>query len=258
MGSGTNSVYPRPLADREQSWIEWVLPSNRIGYREYRYVIGKMVVLGEGRRGKGDIVLGFSGDVPDTESPLPPVFAYGAIETNLGMISITIRENVADQIDVEIVSHRSEEVPEEFEESRRWTYSTWNAGDVCPQCQKPVREVSMHSAQGRHYVLAICVPDRRLWVSDEEKQVNRPVPVTNFYNELMLHKNIRDPKIALDSKRLFIDFPSFTDADLTNAFFTYNKLKAKVDVRGKLTVDNQKNKNLYKRLVKFFTREKEL
>ncbi len=256
MGSGTNSVYPRPLSDREQSWIEWILPSNRIGYREYRDVIRKMVVLGEGRRGKGDMVLGFSGDLPDTESPLPPVFAYGAIEMNLGMISITLREHVADQINVEIVSHRSEEVPAEFEESRRWTYSTWNAGDACPQCQKPAREVSMHSAEGRHYVLAICVPDRRLWVFDEEKQVNRLVPVTNFYNELMLHKNIRDPKIALDSKRLFADLSSFSDGELTYAFLIYNKLKTKIEVAGTLIADKKEKESFGRKLKQMFSVKK--
>lgn len=253
--AGQNSHYPRPLTDRERRWLEWILPSNRAGYREYRELVGKMIVLGEGRRGKGDLILGFSDDVPDTDSPLPPVFAYGAIETNLGILSITLRENVDDQIDMEIVSHRTEELPEEFEESRRWTYSTWNPGVVCPQCLKPVREISMHSVEGKRYVLAICAADERLWVYDEENQVNHLIPVTNFYNELMMHNNIRDPKIALDSTRLFTDLVKYTDADLTYAFLTYNKLKTKVEVRGILVAERKEKLKFTQRLKRLFVRQ---
>ena len=256
MGAGTNSVYPRSLTAREKEWLAWILPSSRDGYREYRDVVERMVVLGEGRRGKGNVVLGHSGDVPDIESPLPPVFAYGAIETNLGVISITIRENVEDQIDVEIVSHRTEEIPETFEETRRWTYSAWNPGDVCPQCQKPVREVPMHSTQGKHFVLAICPADKRLWVYSADNQVNRLIPVTNFYNELMLHKNIRDAKIALDSSRLFSDLLSFSDAELTYAFLTYNKFKTKVDVTGTLLSEKKEQATLGERLRRIFSAKK--
>ena len=73
-------------------------------------------------------------------------------------------------------------------------------------------------SEDRAVVLAICTVDRRLWVYDGETGMNRPVPVTNFYNELMLHLNVRDPKVALDSLRLFQDLSGFTDGDLTRAF----------------------------------------
>lgn len=248
--------YPRPLTELEKSWLEWILPIDRRGYREYRELLSKLVVLGEGRRGKGNVVLGFSGDVPDMSSPLPPVFAYGVIETNFGAISITVRENAGDQIDVEIISHRTDEVPEVFEESRRWTYSTWSPGSVCPQCQKPVREILMHSEQNKHFVLAVCAGDKRLWVYDAETQVNHLIPVTNFYNELMLHKNIRDSKIALDSKRLFVDLAKYTDPELTYAFLTYNKLKSKVEVRGILTADRREKKSFVRRLQSLIPKKK--
>lgn len=184
------------------------------------------------------------------------MFAYGVIETNFGPISITVRENYGDQIDFEIVCHRAEEVPEEFEESRRWTYSTWNPRDTCPQCGEQPREVPMHAETNRYFVLAICTADKRLWVYDEETQVNHLIPVTNFYNELILHKNIRDPKIALDSTRLFTDLAKYTDADLTYAFLTYNKLKTKVEVRGILVAERKEREAFMKKLKKLLFAKK--
>jgi hypothetical protein len=254
--SGQNSHYPRPLTTRERDWLEWVLPAERAGYRRYRKYLETMVVLGEGRRGKGDFILGYAGDVPDLSMSLPPVFAYGVIETNFGPISITVRENYGDQIDVEIVSHRADELPHEFEESRRWTYSTWSAHDPCPQCGKPPREVPMHDTSGKFLLLAICTTDKRLWVYDAETQVNHLIPVTNFYNELILHKNIRDPKIALDSKLLFIDLAKYSDADLTYAFLTYNKVKTKVNVKGMLVAERKEKKAFITRLLSLFSKVK--
>ncbi|MEK6570326.1 MAG: hypothetical protein AABZ61_03085, partial [Bacteroidota bacterium] len=78
--------YPRPLNAREKSWLEWLLPAERKGYRDYLAALEKLVVIGEGRRGKGNLVLGRSDDKPDNTSPLPPVFAYGIIEAAEGTI----------------------------------------------------------------------------------------------------------------------------------------------------------------------------
>ncbi len=255
-----NSRYPRSLSAREQSWLEWILPADRPGYNEYREELGNMMVLGPGRRGVGNIVLGYAGDVPDTTSPLPPVFAYGVIESSVGSVLITLRENVGDQIDVEIVGQQSDEVPETFEERRRWTYSMWSPGDACPQCGLAIRKVLMHTESSqtpmvnKHFVLAICPVDKRIWMYDGASRVNRLIPVTNFYNELMLHKNIRDPKIALDSRRFFTELQSYGDAELTYAFLTYNKLKTKVEVRGSLVAESKDKIGLGKRLMKIFVR----
>ena len=80
---------------------------------------------------------------------LAPVFAYGAIETNFGIISISVRELRDDQISVEIVNQRSDTVPPEFEEARRWTYSTWSPEMACPKCDGPLREVAIRIESAR-------------------------------------------------------------------------------------------------------------
>ncbi len=249
-------MYPKPLSDRVQEWIAWILPVDRAGYRQYREVIHSMVIIGEGRRGKGEMILGRAGASVDFSAPLAPVFAYGAIETNFGTISITLREMMDEQISVEIVSQRAEEVPEEFEESRRWTYSTWKPGDVCPQCGKVAREVSMQSVATlqEHFVLVLCSQDRRLWVYDVSSQVNRLIPTTNYYNELMLHKNIREPKTALDPKRLFTALSSFSDSELTYAFFTYNKLKTKVHLVGGMLATETKKHSWLGKFMQMFSK----
>ena len=107
--------FPRPLSAREREWIDWILPEGRPGYGQYRSLIGPMTVIGEGRRGDGEWILGPAGRDPDFSGPLAPVFAYGAIETNVGVISVTVREIQDGQISFEIVSQRAEEVPVTFE-----------------------------------------------------------------------------------------------------------------------------------------------
>jgi hypothetical protein len=105
----------------------------------------------------------------------------------------------------------------------------------------------MSSDAGRTLVLAVCGNDSRLWVYDERTGVNHPIPVTNYYNELMLHKNVRDPKVALDSKRLFLELTQFSDRELTHAFQTYNQLHTKVPFGG-IVIAEEKNLSLFARL----------
>ncbi len=248
---------PRPLPSREMGWIEWLFPATRPGYRSFLENLRPLRVIGEGRRGKGEMILGQPGTTPDFTAPLPPVFAYGAIETDAGMISITVREMLNDQVSVEIVSHRSDDIPENFREIRRYSYSEWMPGKPCPACGRNVREVSMHPAgdEATHFVLALCATDRRIWVHDPSSEVNRLIPVTNFHNELVLHKNIRDPNVALDSKRLFADLPQYSDADLTYAFRTYNTLRTKVHVEGPMESDRKPKSSLLSSLRSLFAKK---
>ncbi|HMD14213.1 MAG TPA: hypothetical protein VKI62_06280, partial [Bacteroidota bacterium] len=69
------SSYPRDLTAREREWILWILPADRPGYREYRTVFDRMSVIGEGRRGNGEIILGPKESVVNFDLPLAPVFA---------------------------------------------------------------------------------------------------------------------------------------------------------------------------------------
>lgn len=220
----TNGSYPRPLRARERELLEFVLPAESPGYREYRELIKKMVVLAEGRRGKGNFVLGFPGGKADNASPLESVIAYGMVETPEGDISITVREFVAGQIDVEIVSPRGEEIPVSFEERRRWTYSTWRPGSGSPQTGGMVREVAIAS----DLTMAFARDEKRLWLYDHLRGMNLLIPVTSYYTELMTHRKIRDPEIALRPSRLFDELDRYSGEDLRSAFLAYNNIHPKV------------------------------
>jgi hypothetical protein len=219
-------TYPRPLREKERDLLHTVLPIDRPGYSRYRDLIASMMVLGDGRRGKGNIVLGFKGDTADIYSPLAPVIAYGMVEATQDNFSITVREYVGDQIDIEIVSAHGHPVGDHFEEKRRWTYSSWLPGQNSPANGAPVREV--HIQDG--VVLALCKDEKRLWIHNRANGMNILVPITHYYSELMKRKGIRDPKIALDVKRLFTHLDSFKDEELRAAFIAYNEQKPKVTV----------------------------
>jgi hypothetical protein len=224
--SATNATFPRPLRPKERDLLESVLPGDRAGYRRYRELLTTMVVLGEGRRGPGNLLLGYPGTEPDIGAPFEAVVAYGIVETTKETFTITVRECVERQVDVEIVSTRNSIIPDHFEEKRRWTYSTWSPGEPSPPTGLPVREVRIDE----HVTLAVGKQENRLWLHDAKTGVNYLLPITNYYNELMLLKRIRDPKIALRSSLLFTDLDSYSDADLRGACVAYNRLRPRVEL----------------------------
>ncbi len=218
--------FPRPLRPKERDLLEYVLPVDRPGYRAVRGELSRLLVIGEGRRGQGNFVLGEAGREPDFSFPLRPVIAHGMVEATTDIFGITVREPFEGQIDVEIVSRAGGEIPDHFEEKRRWTYSSWTPGSASPYTGEVVREVAVDRAR----TLAIAAGERRVWVHDRTTGMVIPIPVTNFYNELMLKQQIRDPEVALRSQNLFESHRSYTDGDLSAAFVAYNAVKRRVDV----------------------------
>jgi hypothetical protein len=79
-------------------------------------------------------------------------------------------------------------------------------------------------------VLAISPQEKRLWLYNGTTGMNHPIPITNFYNELMLIKGIRDPEIALRSALLFENLHQYTDSDLDAAFIAYNRFRKRVEL----------------------------
>jgi hypothetical protein len=216
--------YPRPLRPKELDLLETVLPVDRPGYRALRIRLESMTVLGEGRRGEGDLVLGLHGDLPDIDSPLSPVIAYGMVETTRGTFTISVRAETGNQINIEIVSANGQGIPDHYEEKRRWTYSWWSPGEVSPATGTPVREV----VAGAGVTLAFAEAEKRIWIHESSGGIVRLIPITNYYNELMISRGIRDPRIALVPSLLWKDLKSFSDEDLLRAFVAYNALRRHV------------------------------
>jgi hypothetical protein len=229
----------------------WVLPDDRPGYRAYRELVEKWLVCARGRRGEGNYILAAPDELIDVASPLPQVIAYGVVETPTTQLAVTVRERLGDQIDFEIVNLRGGETPSVNGVTRRWTYSSWLPSQPCPICAGLLREVEMKTEHEYRLVLAVCAKDQRMWVYDTGTGINHPIPVTNYYNELMLQKNIRDPKIALDFKRLFLDLAAYSDYDLARAFITYNNIRTKITIEEQIVV-REKHKSILQRLVSLF------
>lgn len=244
----TEDSFPRDLSPLERDLLQWLLPADRPGYRDYRSLVDTWRVVAQGRRGEGNLILASSTWNVDNESPLPQVFAYGIVETQAGPLAATIRERLGDQVEVEIVNLRGESLPDGLTESRRWTYSTWLPTQPCPQCSGVLREIVLRTDKGRTFVLALCQKDERLWVYDDVSGVNHPIPLTNFYNEVMLQANVRDPNIALNAKRLFTDLQNYSDASLSRAFASYNKVKTKIQFEDRLQITSEGKMSWFRRL----------
>jgi len=167
-----NGLYPRDLRPLERELLLWVLPEDRLGYREYRDLMKTCKVISQGRRGEGNYILAPEGRTADNDSPLPRVLAFGVVATTTGEISVTVRERLGDQVEFEISSPQGEGVTGDFDEVRRWTFSTWFPSQPCPICSYRVREIHMKTRRGHHPVLAICAVDHRVWIHDEPTGVN--------------------------------------------------------------------------------------
>jgi hypothetical protein len=212
------------LRPKELDLLETVLPVDRPGYRALRDRLEAMTVLGEGRRGEGDLMLGIPPGAPDSVSPLPPVVAYGVVETTRDAYTISVREEAWGQINVEIVSGSGRGIPDHYEEKRRWTYSWWTPGEVSPATGAAVREVRIDGG----VTLALSGAEKRIWVHERSTGIVRLIPITNYYGELMGVRGIRDPRIALVPPFLWVNLQSFSDGDLLAAFLAYNALRQRV------------------------------
>ena len=249
--NGQQALFPRPLTTFERETLLWLLPIARSGYNKYRKYISEWVVVGEGRRGTGNYILAERNVRPDVESPLPQVFAYGVIEAENEKISTTLRELFEDQLEYEIVSLNDDMIPQNLTVLRRWNFSLWSPSQPCPACGSALREVTIRRESGGDTTLAVCRADKRLWIFDALDGVNHLIPVTNFHNALMLHKNIRDPKTALAAENFFRQLHTFSDADLGAAFVQYNNLRRKLDL-GRIVVPGSQKITLVDKVLSLF------
>ncbi len=229
IGPEKASDFPRPLTEYEFNLVAWILPEDRPGYAVYRNRLRSLAVIGEGRWGSGDLILGVAGDIPDTSGPMEKILARGFLYTDIGTISVMVHEFDGRQLEIQIADVGGGDVPQNVGIGKRATYSIWLPGEPCPVCGGTMREVSIGPKPVA--VLAVCRSEKVLWLYDGESGINYPIPVTNFYNELMLHKQIKDPDVALKSSNFFALLGEFSDDDLRRAFILYNKSWHRITIR---------------------------
>lgn len=240
-------MFPRELSAREYAWIQWLLPADRPGYKRVLDSLHKLFVIGEGRWGKNDLVLGAIGDEIDRTEGMQPVVAFGELKGSPCDLTLSLHApNELGQIEFQLSPSIGDVVPQKLEVRSKWTYSTWKPGLPCPATGTAVREVKLPASRdGLRLVIA---PTKRVvWLHDSADMMNRLIPVTNFYNELVISQGIRDPKIALDHSLLFTDDARWSDAHLAEAFVRYNVLYKKVGLE-LFDKPDERHQSLLKRL----------
>lgn len=233
--------FPRELTRQEIYLLFSVLPEYKPGYNSYREKINKLYVTGPGRYNNNDLILGRQNTVPDITLPPAPVFAAGIVKIPGDEIDILINEEVDDEIEIELNIKNSTKIPEEINELGRWSYSDWNPGNKSPGDNGEVREIVV--VKGK-YILVFAPSHKKIWLHDYENGVNYLIPLTNFYNELMRFKRIKDPAKALNPKLFFEDITGFPDEDLISTLVLYNKYMRRfpVDFSKYLTVQQPETK----------------
>ncbi len=226
-----NGQFPRNLTDRELDWILWMLPQEKSGYRDYRSLIEKSVVIGYGKFEGDNLILGQAGDLPNEESFFTPVICLGQVETLEAKIQISIHKPYKNQIQIDIVNLEGDTIPDKLTEVRRWSYSRWNPGEPSPATGKAVREVKIFSKIESNLILVLSPSDRKIWLHEIDSGINYIIPVTNFFNELLRRRRDIFERIGgLNVSLVFESIDKFSDAEINNAFLSYSKIFGKVDV----------------------------
>ena len=207
----------------------YVLPDNGPVYRSYREKVESMLVIGEGRFGEGNFVLGNKGDEPDLSYPSLPMFACGQIVYEGGTIQISVHEFFDNKIEFSINNIAGEPVPDASKEIRRWSYSYWKPGRSSPFDNDKLREVEIFDTKGE-LVLALSSANHTIWLYEKSSGVNWIIPVTNFLNELLRGRTNINRSKGVDIGYVFSNLQLFKDDDFRKALVQYNKHWRRVDL----------------------------
>jgi hypothetical protein len=215
--AAVNGLTPDQLSD-----LRWLLPEHRPGYARMFHQLCAMTVIGQGRWGESDFIFGRSGDTIDPTMPHSAVFAHGVIIADGMRQTITVHHEEHGQVEVQfetvLYGNGGPASP-----ASRYSYSEWLPGDRSPALGAPVREISVNALETHTaYVLALCAEEQKLWLYDTGEQVNRLIPHTGLYHELMRCLGEKRPDIALHPQRLFKDNGRYSDQDLLRAVHAYN------------------------------------
>lgn len=225
MNKNHENKFPRKLSVEEKEYLNFVLPENKPGYKLYRDKLNHLFVIGYGRFGGTNLILGKENDKPDLSIPSSPVLAAGSVIFNTGELYIIVHEEEYDQIEIDISETVKKEIIKEKSEIKRWSYSAWNPGEKAPDDNGYVREVVLHKD---NFILAIAPSHKKIWIHNIKTGINHFIPSGIFYNELMSIKGIRESKIVLNYNLLFEKLSEYSDNELFTSFVNYNKLKKRI------------------------------
>lgn len=255
--------------------INWLLPESSSFYSEFRKKISSKIILGEGRWGKGDFLFGKLGDAIDTTEGMKPVVAFGEINfqnedlefvisvsihepNNDGIIELQISPDFFDFIYLGFALPTLEQFNNsifgDFKIVKKWTYSYWQPNQNCPAYATELRIVDITNSE---IFLAFSKELKSIWAYDTLAKNNVIIPLTAYYNTLMLHKEITTPSRVLNPKTLFNELHLYSDLDLKNAFVLYNNEKKKIPLnRFEANKQAATNNNLLSKFKNFLDKKK--
>ncbi len=231
--------FPRKLDQREKEILFEILPADKPGYKLYRDKIENLDVIGSGKFGDRNLILGLSenkGNIPQSSAP---IFAAGTVFFKETEVIVSIHEEVDGIVEIDISPDDANAFLGKLTKIGMRSYSDWIPGYSAPYDNSELREIKITQNK---YLLAIAPKHQKLWLYDYDSEVNHLIPVSNFYNSLMLVKGIRDSKIALNPNSLFPNLSKYSDDDLVTAFLSYNKYLRKFDIDYSLFREPKKEK----------------
>lgn len=214
-----NDDFPRDLSTTERTILYAILPENKKGYNNYRDKINHLLVIGSGRFGGNNLLLGREGEEIDLSVSSTPVFAIGTVYYNDSAADVVIHEEQDDKIEYDINFSMINNQSIESEITRVDTLSTWNPGDKAPYDFSKVKEFELFPGK---YILAVAPSLKKIWLHSYHTGINHIIPLTNFYNELMRSKNIKDHTIALNPNKFFDQVEEYSADDIRKALINYS------------------------------------
>ncbi len=227
--------FPREIYNSEKEILFSVLPESKSGYKKYRQRISGMKVIGQGRFGGGNFILGFEGDEVELDIPSASVFSSGIVRYNEVKFDVTIHEDEENQIEYDISPFGKLKPEENIKIDSVASLSSWNKGEKSPYTNSAVKE---YVVLNNKFILVIDQSAKKIWMNDMETGVNHIIPLTNYYNELMRYKNIREHDIALKPGRFFDDLDKYSEQDILSAFLKYDKYMNRFNLQQKIFSKN--------------------
>lgn len=214
------------LSKNEIKLLYAVLPEGKPGYKKYRDLISSMRVMGKGRFENGNFYIGTGAAKPDLSIPSNPVFAVGIVKTNNGSIDVLIHEYEDDLIEVQLSKRVGDDVEVTIEDVL--SFSEWSPGYKSPDSNEVVKQFDIIKDK---FLLVIDRTNKKIWLHNYESGVNHIIPVSNYFNELMRLKKIKDENLFRSPSLFFSKLDDFTDEEFKLAFYQYNKFMRRFDIK---------------------------
>jgi hypothetical protein len=211
------SLYPREISNIEKKCLFHILPENKPGYNLYRNKINNILVIGDGSFGEGDYILGAIEPDPDLSFPSAPVFALGTFYTGSDQFDVIVHEEIENKIEVWFGKDVNEITGDALNVK---SYSYWVPGMKSPFSESKVREITI---KPNEYILAVVPEEKKIWLYIYNSGVNHLIPVSNYYNSLMLYRNERNAEKVLNPNLFFNNLGLYNDQELILALELYNK-----------------------------------